>query len=213
MFERLGIEATHEVQAAGRRVAAENALLRSLLRLHGVTDAEVEEYLKSQRDPTSPGPSTVTPLLPTPRPPPASDPPPTVSSDHLMKHQLSQPIPSHPETSRVRDNQLQEPDVVGVASSPPKPVAIGHVYLPNGPDSCGEWPAAVSSVNLEPSSELQQSRGQLDTGQVTSCETAARIITMMRGYSDTQDARAELGCSSESNCMVKNMAIFEILDR
>ncbi|KMU81340.1 hypothetical protein CISG_08985 [Coccidioides immitis RMSCC 3703] len=48
-FEKLGVEATLEVQAAGRKVAAENALLRSLLRIRGVTDFEVEHYLRAHR--------------------------------------------------------------------------------------------------------------------------------------------------------------------
>ncbi|KAB8230886.1 bZIP transcription factor [Aspergillus alliaceus] len=37
-FEVLGVQATQEVQAAGRKVVVENTHLRSLLKLHGVTD-------------------------------------------------------------------------------------------------------------------------------------------------------------------------------
>ncbi|KAI4177438.1 MAG: hypothetical protein LQ343_000419 [Gyalolechia ehrenbergii] len=45
-FERRGFEVTAEVQVAARKVAKENCRLRSLLNLHGVTNAEIEEHLR-----------------------------------------------------------------------------------------------------------------------------------------------------------------------
>lgn len=47
-FERLGVAATQEVQEAGRKVARENVILRSLLMLCGVTEKQTQEYLQSQ---------------------------------------------------------------------------------------------------------------------------------------------------------------------
>ncbi|PGH13056.1 hypothetical protein AJ79_03893 [Helicocarpus griseus UAMH5409] len=44
-FEQQGVHATIEVQAAARKVARENELLRSLLRLRGATTGEIEGYL------------------------------------------------------------------------------------------------------------------------------------------------------------------------
>ncbi|KAF5863941.1 hypothetical protein ETB97_009048 [Aspergillus alliaceus] len=47
-FEVLGVQATQEVQAAGRKVVMENTHLRSLLKLHGVTDQDIQEYLAAR---------------------------------------------------------------------------------------------------------------------------------------------------------------------
>ena len=47
----------------------------------------------------------------------------------------------------------------------------------------------------------------------TSCETAAMIIANLRGYDDAEEARAELGCTSDMDCNVKNLAVFSAMDR
>ncbi|KAB5549384.1 hypothetical protein GE09DRAFT_1059889 [Coniochaeta sp. 2T2.1] len=44
-YEKRGIEASLEMQQAARRVAGENARLRALLAVKGVSDAEVEQWL------------------------------------------------------------------------------------------------------------------------------------------------------------------------
>lgn len=49
-FESLGVAASQEIQEAGKRVARENAFLRSLVMLYGVTDKQVKEYLESRTD-------------------------------------------------------------------------------------------------------------------------------------------------------------------
>ncbi|KAG5287357.1 bZIP1 superfamily domain-containing protein [Histoplasma capsulatum G186AR] len=46
-FEQQGVHATIEVQTAARKVARENTLLRSLLRLKGITAGEIDEYLSN----------------------------------------------------------------------------------------------------------------------------------------------------------------------
>ncbi|KAL4924627.1 bZIP transcription factor [Aspergillus undulatus] len=48
-YERLGVTATQEVQAAGRKVARENEGLRELLSLHGIAESQVNQYLASRR--------------------------------------------------------------------------------------------------------------------------------------------------------------------
>ena len=47
----------------------------------------------------------------------------------------------------------------------------------------------------------------------STCEAAASIIASMRGHGDTEKVLAELGCSSNQSCAVKNTTIFELLDR
>ena len=49
-FENQGVVAAQEIQRAGRKVAKENALLRSLLVIRGVTADEIEAFLKSHAE-------------------------------------------------------------------------------------------------------------------------------------------------------------------
>ena len=44
----------------------------------------------------------------------------------------------------------------------------------------------------------------------TDCEHAARIIASMRGHEDTESLWPELGCSTERNCSIKNVRIFQM---
>lgn len=46
----------------------------------------------------------------------------------------------------------------------------------------------------------------------TSCETAARIIASLRGHDNAEEVRAELGCSSNEDCTVGNVTIFDAMD-
>ena len=176
-FERLGVEATREVQAAGRKVAAENTLLRSLLRHYGFTENNVGEYLKSKTrlDPP-PRPSVIAPFN---------------SGVHDPKHKM---------------------DPVGDSFSPPNSVIIRHESPLNDQAASADQPPDVDPA-IPKASQAPQSGGKQDAGQATSCETAARIISTLRDHSDMQGLRSELGCHSESKCTVKNMDIFEILDK
>lgn len=197
-YETLGVTATKEVQEAGRKVAAENMLLRSLLMLHGVTGEEIEEYLESRRQTTCAIPprssrtisAKSTSVQRTTIPP---DPP---LDCHLSSAKPSVPLPNqerHEKESFRRAFNLPSPhpelpteDIARKASQAPAPRPVTHDRV---------------------------SEKQLFDGQSTSCETAARIITGLREYSDVREIRSELGCTSEQNCMIKDMSIFEQLDR
>ncbi|KAK4231374.1 hypothetical protein QBC38DRAFT_246971 [Podospora fimiseda] len=49
-FEQQRVQATTEVQIAARKVVEENRKLRELLRLHGVSEGSIEEYLVAGGD-------------------------------------------------------------------------------------------------------------------------------------------------------------------
>jgi hypothetical protein len=51
-----------------------------------------------------------------------------------------------------------------------------------------------------------------DTSLVISCETAATIISEMRGDSDRHRIRASLGCHGDQDCSVKNTLVLELMD-
>ncbi|EEP79776.1 predicted protein [Uncinocarpus reesii 1704] len=197
-FEKLGVQATLEVQLAGRKVAAENALLRSLLKSRGITDEEVEAFLKAHREPTELAASTTLP------PPPyrAS----SAATGQLTGGQGSQAVKSH-----GKGAELQHTDGGNISQSTTCAELSSSLCSRSYCNTREERTAAACVADS--CSQQQQQSPEFNNGQLTSCETAARIITTMRGDSDMKDARAELGCASESNCMVKNMAIFDLLDR
>ena len=45
-----------------------------------------------------------------------------------------------------------------------------------------------------------------------SCETAASIISGMRGSGDREQARSQLGCKGGEHCNVKNVKVFQVMD-
>lgn len=96
-------------------------------------------------------------------------------------------------TSQSHPNEMPE-----LSSLPHYRAPTAPVSTENGLDSSG-------------SRGLGGNDGNGDDG--TSCETAARIIASMRGHNNAEDAWAELGCSSNLDCTVKNMTIFRVMDQ
>ncbi|KZF20830.1 hypothetical protein L228DRAFT_278924 [Xylona heveae TC161] len=250
-FERAGVKATQELQAAARQVAVENALLRSLLEELGVAGKGVENYLKSHRDTNTAntGPMQLqhppkfslsssarladhhsATHLPSTAAPSAqmevSQPMhfwglqtistrTTTQSDHIVhQNRSSSSVCSLPkginQCYRHTKNSLHEIGVGRVDSSlSDHPAVETHRDVINGQTLGAEQHVAPEPVI----SDAAEASGQ-DTGQYMPCEAAARIITTMRGDRAEQDVRSELGCHSpDSDCMVRNMDIFELLDK
>lgn len=199
-FESLGVAASQEIQQAGRKVAKENALLRSLLVLRGVTQNEIEVFLKSHEQ-DAPG--------------------------EMLK---SAPAKGCPVTPQI------EPSVVlGVSQgnsdrttniSPRKEVIDGQnvstysqSFQVHTHANRQELETDGASTNLPvdiPGNKpaFDQFNGDhQEKGHFTSCESAAKIIAGLRGYSDSHDLRSELGCGGEADCMVKNLNLFEMFDK
>ncbi|KAJ5807062.1 hypothetical protein N7474_010654 [Penicillium riverlandense] len=193
-FERLGVAASQEVQEAGRKVAKENALLRSLLILHGVSEEEIEKYLQSQATYI---PSISSSAMATSHSPKAP-------SDPLVNYHHTCTTPMKLNSSPY---QL---DTTGTERSISKSTAERYMSL-DTQSSGAERPAVLSSDAS--GTKVQQFSDDQGIGQFTSCENAARIIASLRNNPDIRDVRSELGCDSESNCMVKNMSIFDALDK
>ncbi|KAJ6088234.1 hypothetical protein N7486_009495 [Penicillium sp. IBT 16267x] len=160
-FEKLGVEATQEVQKAGRKVATENDLLRSLLMLHGITKSQIEEYLESRRRPTNPPPSQCLSAgslaLPKIRQPTAPSQPP--EHDHSSMANLS-----HWDSN----NPPQELQPIRAIYSSPKPDAKTDREILNIQESRADRADAPGSVAAEPVWESQQDATAHDTGQFTS---------------------------------------------
>lgn len=205
-FERLGVTATQEVQKAGRKVARENELLRSLLQLHGVTEESVEEYLESRGQPAS---STLSQCMPLESLASAKLHPPTAPNQRASSYLNSSATSSHWQS----DNPPHQPRAIGSRNPPPKSDAKSNMDILPCQEFNTNRAAKLNPVTAESNSETHEVASIQDTGQSMSCVTAARIIESIQNHSEYRNVRSELGCSSESTCMVKNMSIFDILDR
>ena len=205
-FEKQGVQATFEVQAAGRKVAEENKLLRSLLRSQGVTDAEVEEYLRSHNA----GQKSVMGMSPSNM---------SLADNNAHTTQNAGRSPCAGQTcsngSVKSGAMVQSKCRMEAQGSNGQVFSVSRVQdshpLSDDSSLSGRCRTLVSaqpgSPGQRPSSEGNRS------GHATPCEAAARIIASMRHDSDMQAMRAELGCSSDATCMVDNMVIFRALDR
>lgn len=187
----MGVQATREVQDAGRRVLEENGHLRSLLKLHGVSDQDIQGYLEKAKAgfPTSHSGTTVK-AQPQRRQSP--------SLNAVNKSSSKEP--------------LHEISITETASSQPIPAASLSATLPESQIFERAPHDGITDVNTDAPSKLQPPNGNQIPGQYTPCEVAAGIIASMRHDFDAQNVRLELGCQSNSSCMVKNMDIFHLLD-
>ncbi|KAJ5253788.1 hypothetical protein N7524_010968 [Penicillium chrysogenum] len=204
-FERLGVAATQEVQKAGRKVAAENVSLRSLLLIHGVNEIQIEEYLESQRQTASSIRSQCPPVVSLPS---AKLHLPTAHGQNSVDHHHSLATPS------LEVNNSSHPlKTLEMRSSPSKSDSMISIDTSSIQESSAGRAVELVSVIGGTVPESEHFGGVQDRGQFTSCVTAASLIESIRNHSDFRDVRSDLGCDSEPNCMVKNMSIFDILDR
>lgn len=214
-FERLGVIATTEVQAAARKVSRENSMLRSLLRQYGVSDTKVEDYL---HDPTHnldsstsiPKASELSPMMTYP----SND---LESSTRNLGFEKPKAFTGQTYGSANQENAittLPSPLPTDLESATTVRSACG----PSGSDCsrrCPPRPMDMFEVDETDvrfcNSESQKTNVSMNTDDLTSCETAANIIASMRGQ-DRAEVRAELGCRTDKPCMVDNLTIFRVMD-
>ena len=197
-------------------MAKENYILRSLLREHGVTDREIEDSIRSK-------------LF-------TSD----VLLYDQSRLKVKQPLSQHllPESTRVcklssprfvhgppstllaqEDAHITTPITLSDQVFPADPVPISQAPSHGLSDSCPRWPNMLSITPLctdvapQPIEAQELDSHDRSADDTTSCEIAASIIASMRGHVDAEEARAELGCSSNLSCMIKNTTIFQRMDQ
>lgn len=90
------------------------------------------------------------------------------------------------------------------------PIAVPKVVHIDSKTSKMTAIEAVPRPCMPSTTELLNSNVSMD--DESSCEAAASIIASMRGHGDSEAVMAELGCSSNRTCNIKNMTIFELLD-
>lgn len=198
-YERLGVQATLEMQQAARAVAKENERLRLLLSRVGVSDAAVEEFVRvggpvddkpAQRRRTSKK---------------------TAGSKELPELQQTR----HQNTSRVSSvtallNEEQPATPACNSRREPRFSASpsNDERLPAMPDKDDtETSSAVPLMSHPVDAQLGH-----DSGMETPCDVAATILASAQGHEDTSRARVVLGCKGPNACVVKNLRIFDLLD-
>lgn len=202
-------------------------MLRGLLAANGVSDKEIDDYLHGKiynpntiplpiKAPISGSEAATGSVIPL-----ASTQEPRVRQQCSPgKNCCGQPSNVFPDLKTLHDKNSQllaqesklEPrnSTCGTASTkigvPFDPI-IGQLALPQPVQDI----ARASEQCAAGTSNRPTSQNLMD--DETTCEAAASIIAGMRGHDDTEKVLAELGCTSNQSCAVKNMTIFELTDR
>ncbi|KAJ9150107.1 hypothetical protein NKR19_g5415 [Coniochaeta hoffmannii] len=197
--ERLGVQATIEMQQAAGQVARENARLRDLLLRLGVSDGEVEEFLR-RGDPNSVENPLIENGLAEGAGAPGSAPGVSSATELLGAEQLGTPACSY---------DLQAASGFPSCSEEENSYFLQPSRAPPGDRTATLWPDSTEDAqphhaNLDVSHE---------SGLETSCEVAAAILADMHGHGDASRARVVLGCTDQSDCTVKNTTVFDLLDK
>jgi hypothetical protein len=219
-YQREGVKATAEVQAAARKVAEENYLLHSLLAKHGISTEEIKEHLQGNR-PASlhldsnavematrtgqpqnhNGSQSRQPFAQAGQAPPRPAAPTTRQIDGGLG------LPSPPSTGKsLGDNTIPILNVVNNPrpdQTPLSPMGSEPLHSASSFEVPKELPKGCHACEQEAASK---------GADETACEDAARIIASMRGQDDPEQVWPELGCSTTKSCMVKNMTIFQMVD-
>lgn len=76
----------------------------------------------------------------------------------------------------------------------------------NTSSSESKAPSLVDTASTTPS------QSETASPMLMSCSAAAQIIADMHGTTTTAQAKADMGCKGECECMVKNTMLFQLLD-
>lgn len=217
-YQREGIKATAEVQAAARKVAEENYLLHSLLAKHGISTEEIKEHLQGNRPASLSLGSNAAEMV-------TRVGQPQIHNNSQSRQPFAQtgqapPRPAAPTTRQMdSDLGLLSPTSTGESLADN---TILYVVGNSLPDQTQASKMGSEPLHSAPSFEVPQGLSKRchaceqeapsKGADETSCEDAARIIASMRGQDDPERVWPELGCSTTKSCMVKNMTIFQMVD-
>lgn len=226
-FERRGIEASRELQIAARQVADENTLLRSLLRLRGITDLEINEHLQSNGDGLGPDITALDLLSSTSKVP-------TVDSSNSGREDSIEilteghdmflpPVPMEEQYRSLLKPADSTPHLLSattrnISAPSDELISLRRIDDYEGPRPSGQTEVCDVVLRQAPvQGGFPDLPGEIDSmpeaGNATSCVIAANIIAAMRSGTTSEEVSAELGCLSGMDCEVDNMVIFGIMDR
>ncbi|MCJ1401331.1 hypothetical protein MMC11_004543 [Xylographa trunciseda] len=218
-LEREGVEVSTDIQKAARRVVEENIRLRSLLRLRGVTDVEIDEHLRASVNGIQEiASATHLPIFSQPTTP-----------ESLINSPMDANIPvllrQHDDLSRKAGAMSPAPHI---AEERP---TIRSVQPDNRPtdyrfnfqdEEITEYsrdivPSPNPTEALLPNGYLPKSIATSATpskvDNTTSCLLAANILAGMCCVKTAEEVSVELGCFPGTDCEVDNVKLFQIMDR
>ncbi|KAK4193845.1 hypothetical protein QBC35DRAFT_480423 [Podospora australis] len=207
-YEQQGAQASLEIQAAARKVAAENAQLRALLRLHGVSDEGIAAFLKNGADT-----ATTTPVVGvTARSPPVSSAAsvtsgysapsiPSVAAHHPPQHPpwgYARIMAKHGNSTEHHHYHSQH---VGPSASRPEVISQGdghakesieHPPVPQPQSGPGaETPSIPDRQDHDRPKQVLTLEEEEERNN--DCAVAADLISLFTGATH-HDIRASLGC-------------------
>ncbi|KAH7364051.1 hypothetical protein BKA65DRAFT_532702 [Rhexocercosporidium sp. MPI-PUGE-AT-0058] len=226
-YELKGIAATMEMQHAARKVLHENTMLRNLLAQHNIPQDVIDSHLQSfgGNEVASPEDehlvgSTFSPLAPT--------------AAFINAHHID---PSHVEKQRTAPHYASGSycqNSAGQHGSPTEhdadfllslirsssPMAEPNRHAQESDESNDE--ACTSDTPdhaICPNDDdcfcaptISHEQGHASPATEMSCETAASILTDLRGPTDIYSIRISLGCSDTAECMVKTSTVLQMME-
>lgn len=182
-YELRGAESNLQIQRAARAVALENQHLRRLLARHGVSAAEVERFLQACGNDGDGDDSS-----------PPSKAPAALSSE-IMHSSSAANTQRNQEAGTCASLSSRDGNTGGRLPAPP---------LTSEPGRHASTAVPISSI---------QALTSKTTTLETHCDDAAGIIAQLRGDGDSARARALLGCSGSTDCVVRNTVLFQLMDQ
>lgn len=213
-YERQGVAATLEMQRAARKVARDNARLRALLALHGVSSEQVQSFLRSSDEA-----STSETYFPSFQEPSTTRRPQALEKEGNGLFRPSES--SHQTKSHAQHLDTPRPStsIVHTEIPPPETAAECDDMQGHRESNDSNYPCPV----IEPSECLTSldcfcapppvsEYHPVSSGLEISCEAAATIIVEMRGDGDRDSIRASLGCRGQQTCIIKNSTVLQVMD-
>ncbi|KAK2683981.1 hypothetical protein RAB80_001927 [Fusarium oxysporum f. sp. vasinfectum] len=230
-YERMGVEASIEMQRVAQAVSVQNQRLKDLLGVYGVSDCEIERYLSSPEEHyraltggyrcSSCGRLllgiTQTSAVPTDDPPQGSSwSAPSMAGDAapMMSNLIpptggrNQPSSTEPLLELI---QPQEENEEVLLLHEEEPIPHHDIHKANGAGKTAGSSSSAPTDVLSPLSDSFHSGNQSEPLE-TSCDKAAEILVEFHSHTDPSWARAALGCRGDNSCSVKNTKIFQLMD-
>lgn len=218
--ELLGVEASSEIQAAARRVAEENKLLRLLLLQRGVPESEIDDYLGRSFDQPQPA-SGLTALdsMLSARKPCSGDrhgcsPNLSASSSSSIP---SKPISmSPPVATNLSAHSQQSPMVWSDASLATFAQSYPNTDVTFNVEDFSRtgYELAPAASDLWPEPTGYEFSKEINTdANMSSCTVATSIIRNMGAGVSSEQVKVELGCTSDMDCKVDDSTLLRVMDR
>ncbi|MCJ1383879.1 hypothetical protein MMC17_006993 [Xylographa soralifera] len=215
-LEREGVEVSTDIQKAARRVVEENIRLRSLLKLRGVTDVEIDEHLRGSVIAIQDNAPVVYLSNPSHTIAPESVIRPTRNANVVRQYDILSPQAgaftpvSH--TAEERQNFTPTPPENPVTYYKVNTRNVEKTELPEDSTPLSQ-PAKAQMTNGHQWKPIETSTPPSKADNTTSCLLAANILAGMCCAKSAEEVSAELGCFPGADCEVDNVKLFQIMDR